>query len=389
MNERERHIIRQMDQIGPFNDLYSHGLRPDEVKEALVALFKPYSLNHQALSKYVVNFMVGDAISLASILDNQWAIDLLTEALQLHREALQTDRAASLNALAAYLERINHALSIFWSQYHLARDVDTLDLEEFVHETLRVIGVTIEGTIKPLLYAMVHQTRIARGRHTTTDDVNALSLGNVVEEIMQRAADSQHFLLRGLRLNQWRNIAQHFTTRLDMQTIVCEYNDGKAEIRLSRSELRQVLNDTLAAYKALKVAHVIVFFDSYDELSEAGLLPKPDVRAEASLVVLVSALASQGFEVVEIECSSEESRLVVKDISRLDPNERRIHTTQFVIPLYYERQADRVVIEYWERDGTPSLRTIATREMIERAEREGDWKLVALEAELINLKGKA
>ena len=117
-----------------------------------------------------------------------------------------------------------------------------------------------------------------------------------------------------------------------------------------------------------------------------GMVAQSELRPEASLVVLVSGLASQGFEVVETQHTPAQSRVVVQDLSMLDPNQRRIHSTQFVIPLFHARPADQVVVEYWERDGTPSLRTIASRALIERAQREGDWTIVAKEFQFTNLK---
>lgn len=116
------------------------------------------------------------------------------------------------------------------------------------------------------------------------------------------------------------------------------------------------------------------------------MLSRQTLRPEASIVVLVSALASQGFQVVDASFTDKHSQLVVQDISNLEPNMRRIHTTQFVIPLFFQRPAERVTVEYRERDGTPSLRTSASRALMERAKQADDFTIVASEAELTDLK---
>lgn len=386
MNERERRVVLHTRALGVFNDLYARGVTPEALKEELVALFAPHSDNHQALSDYVIEYMVADAISFRSIADNEWAMGLFGEALRVYHDALRKDRAGSLACLSSYVESISQSLSTYWSHYHLTRDVRGLELEEFIHESLRTVGTVIEGLIKEHLYALVHQARIARGRYPAVDEIRALTLGNLIEELAQRATDPAQFSLRGVRLSQWRNIAQHFTTRVEGQTIVCQYNDGRAEVRLSRSEMKQVVADTMSAYKAVKVARAIVFFDCLDEMRKQGILAGLSLRPEASLVVLVSGLASQGFEVIETRCTPEQSLLVVQDLSLLDPNERRLYSTQFVIPLFFERPAETVVVEYRERDGTPSFRTTATRAIIERAEQQGNWLLVAEESQLTDLK---
>ena len=386
MNERDYRVIRHVRTSAALSELFADGITPEELKEALIAQLAPYSQNRQMLEAYAVAFMVPDAVSLGLITDNRWAMGLFAEVLRIQREALKKDRAASLQCLSSHQQNVNDALSIYWSLYHLSRDVDELELPEFVHEALRVIGTILEGLVKPFLHYLVHQARIAHGRHSTIGEITALTFGNLVDELMQRADDPVHFAIRGLRLSQWRNIAQHFSVRMDGQTIVCKYNNGQAQILLSRSDLREVLADTMSGYRALKVAHSVVFLDHVDDMRLEGMLAKSELRPEASLVALVSGLASQGFEVVEAQYTPERSRLVVQDMSTLDPQHRQIHSTQFVIPLFLQRPAQQVVVEYWERDGTPSLRTTASRALIERAQREGDWTLVAQESQFTNLK---
>ena len=386
MNERDYRVIQQLRELAVFSEPFADGITPDEIKAALIAQLAPYSHNRQALEAYAVVCMVPDAVSLGLIADHRWAMGLFAEALRIQREAIKNDRAAGLRCLSSHQQKIDDALSIYWSLYHLRRDVDELELPEFVHEALRVIGTIIEGLVKPLLHYLVHQGRLARGRHSTVREIAALTLGNLVGELMRRADDQVHFAIRGLRLNQWRNIAQHFSVRVNGQIIVCKYNDGQAQIVLSRSELREVLVDILSGYRALKVAYSVVFLDHVDDMRVEGMLARSELRPEASLIMLVSGLASQGFEVVEMQYTPEQTSLVVQDLSTLDPQHRRIHSTQFVIPLFFERPAQQVVVDYWERDGTPSLRTTASRALIERAQREGDWTLVAQESQFTNLK---
>jgi len=388
MDRRERRVMAHIASLQPLEALYAEGLSPDDVKEVLLELFTPYSENHDALGHYVVNFLVGDAITLSTIQDSAWAMQLLQEALRVHRAAIAADREFSLRMLGERIVEESAALSTYWSQYHLARELEDLALEEFVHESMRLIGTLIEGTLKPFLYGLAHQVRIARGQRPTVQEVNALTLGNALELLIQFAPAADYYSLRHVRLSQWRNIAQHFTARVRDNTVICTYQDGRAEVELTRDDLLAVVVDVAKAYNALKVAHALVFFDHLDEMRDADMLCEPDVRPEASLTVLASALASQGFRIVDASFTDEHSQLVVQDVSRLDPADRRFHTTQFVIPLFLHRQAARVTVEYRERDGTPSFRTSATRELLERAQEADDWHLVARESELTDLKAR-
>jgi hypothetical protein len=120
MNERDRRLIQEVRELRVFGDLYAQGVTPDDLKRSLMEMFAPYSQNRRALDDYVVERMVPDAVSLRSISDHQWAMGLFAEALHIQRESLGRDRAAGLQCLSSHLERINSALSIYWSQYHIS-----------------------------------------------------------------------------------------------------------------------------------------------------------------------------------------------------------------------------------------------------------------------------
>jgi hypothetical protein len=388
MDERQRRVVQHMRNASRLEDLYDHGYGPDDIKAALLALFAPYSQNPDALRAYVVDYMVADAISLASIGDSAWALQILEEALRVQRLSIAADRDLALRAMAHRLAAVSAGLDIYWSQYHLSHGLHQLELEEFVHESLRLIGTLIEGVMKPLLYALAHHVQIGKGRRPIAQAIDTMTLGNVLDLLVREASSANVYSIRGVRLNQWRNIAQHLTARLDGTNIVFRYNNGQDALQLTRSELLDVAYDVARAHKAIKVAHAIVFFDHLDEMRNAGIVVGQSLRPEASLGVLVSGLASQGFRVVDASFTEEHSLLVVQDVSRLDPNSRRVHTAQFVIPLYLHRPAERVTVEYRRRDGTPALRTSASRALIERAKEADDFTIVAREAEMTELESE-
>jgi hypothetical protein len=387
MSKRESDVLQDLRERRPFADLYAKGLNPAQVKQELFDLFAPYSTNHDALDSYVIQFMVSDAFNLKSILESAGAMALLKESVRIHHEAIGRERPASLMALSSYAGAIDDGLSRFWSQYHLARDLNELEIEEYLHECLRQMGSFIEGPLKPHLCELVHQARIASGLKTDCDEVQGTSVGALINELCDVAGGSELYSVMGIRLSQWRNIAQHLSARVEDDLIACEWGAGRS-IRLSRAELFGVYKQVVDGYRALKVGHAIVFFDFLDEMKQARLLVPParPQRAESSLLVFTSGLASQGFEVVEMHVSADESRMVLRDMSTLDVAQRRAHSTQFLIHLFYERPASTVVVEYREFDGTPSLRAAASRDLIERAQRAGDWTLVAAEMQITDLR---
>ena len=388
MDKREQQVLDHIRDMKPLEELYAEGLTPTNVKDALFGLFAPYSENHEALKRYVVECMAVDSMTLASIRDNERAVNLLEESLRIYRLAIATDWNFSLRTLSERLVYEKNAIAVFWSQYHLSHELDALDIDEFVHESLRLIGTMIEGIIKHYLYGLAHCVLIVKGEHPSVKEINKLKLGNVVDRLVRFAQTPALYSIRGVKINQWRNIAQHFTASVHGDVVTCVYQDGHKQIQLSRDELLGVVIDINNTLKALKVGHVIVFFDHLDKMCKNRMLSKLDLRSEASLTNLTIALASQGFRIVDASFTEKQSMLVVQDVSSMDPSSRRIHTTQFVIPLFLFRPAAQITVEYRDRYGIPLLRTSASRALMEKAQKAGDWTLVAREATLEDMKDK-
>jgi hypothetical protein len=192
-------------------------------------------------------------------------------------------------------------------------------------------------------------------------------------------------------VNQWRNIAQHLSATVETDDIVCRYGANNQHIaRLRREDLEAVLAESMIFFRALRLARQLFFFDHLEELHASDLLlvlSSMKQRPEATFMVLLAGIASQGFSVVETSLTPEWSTLVVQDVSTLPAEERRIHASQFVIPLADFRPAPMLSVEYRELDGTPSLLVIIPFEVIERSKStDDDGSLVANEATFVDLK---
>ena len=281
-------------------------------------------------------------------------------------------------------------LSKFWSQLHLELNKVNLDLEEFLHECLRNIGGIIEGEIKPLTMELLHQLRISKGKIVSEQEIKALDLGNIFDELIQYSGRSDFFVIEGVRLNQWRNIAQHLSAKIDKDEIVCTYGrvGNEQQIRLSKEKLWEVTRYTVMMFASLRLANTIFGIDNLNAFRDKGLIPTDVyVRPEAKLLNLVAAIGSQGFEVIDFENDGLSAKIVVKDVSKLDPYERKLHSVQFVGILWTVTKAQKVIVDYLERDGTPSFRTTALGKSFEKAEKEGlDLGEIIKEAELVDLK---
>ncbi len=71
--------------------------------------------------------------------------------------------------------------------------------------------------MQPALRELPFQTRLGAGQRVTQDDVNRADLGIVIEELARTFSYAQ-FLAPApwnVMLNQWRNMAHHFSTRVE------------------------------------------------------------------------------------------------------------------------------------------------------------------------------
>lgn len=371
-------------------DAFGSGATPDDIKQGVIESLSPYFTNETILDKMAVNVLMGDAIEFVRISQNQVIFELFEYGLQVHQQARARDLDECLGACTGWLPVIYEGLSIYWSQLHLELDKDTLDPDEFVHECLRNIGSVIEGSMKPVVRELLHQERIIRDRRPTLQEIDTLSLGDVIDELMRLSTNPSLFAPLGVRVSQWRNIAQHFSARIEDDEIICRYgrSGSEREIRLTRSELMAVAKHMYDMFASLRLANRLFFLDNLGEILARGLLPSHiKIRPEMNILNFVAGLASQGFEVIDFQHDDTRAMACIRDVSTLDPNERRFHTVQFAGVLWHYTQAPVVTIEYYEQDGTPNFRTRAGRELLERIEREDlPSSTLAEEAELTDLK---
>lgn len=243
---------------------------------------------------------------------------------------------------------------------------------------------------KPYLKALLHQIRIANEVRTSSENIDSLNLGIIIDELISKSEYADLFMPPpwGIRLNHWRNIAYHHTARIENGKIVCYYGKtpNTKEVRLSRQQLLQVLHAVFKAYNVLKLAYTLFFIDNIKEIT-AFITSPIEVREEARFLNFAVGLASQGFEIVEYRKNRDEAKLVVKDVSDLNPDERRYHASQFLFPLWFVTESRRLTVEYHEKDNTPNFLVSANSNICERIYNgEVEPVTLAKEMDIVDLK---
>lgn len=358
MNKYER-ILSSIKEQTPLLKMFERGVKPEEVRAAIIELLEPYFDNRDVLERFATEALVTESINLLKLKEERPFFEMFEKCLYTYHCAKVKDSETCFKCCADWQPKIVESVCRCWSVSHLEVDKDGLEIQEFLHECLSNIGDVVEGLMKPYLKVLLQQIRIIRGSKITFREIEDLDLGGIVNELIETSGYPDLFIPGPwrIRLNQWRNIAYHHSARVDRDKIICWW--GKQpdirEIELSRGEMLEVVHTNYEVYRVLHLAYTLFFVDNVKEIKRLCSSLKVEVRSEAEFLSFAAGLSSHGFEIVEFKKSSDEVRLVVKDVSNLEPDERRYHASQFLFPLWHMTRSKKVITEYREKDDTPNL----------------------------------
>lgn len=339
-------------------------MSPGEVKDSIIDLLSPYFTNHEILRRFAIDVLPPEAVNVSKILADPWAREMFVTVLNDYRGAFASNTDACLESFANWENEIQTGLSEYWSAFHLEVGKQDLSLEEFKYETFRNIGMLIEASLQPFLRNLLEQVRIRRRQPTTHQTLRRMELGLVVGELIDTSGYPELFSPPpwNIRLNQWRNMAQHHKSRIDDGKIVGVYGRASNERRISltRQELFLVVRRVFSVFSLVKTARAIFLIDNIEKYQpKIASLGIPATRKEGGILHLAATFATQGFELIDISINDDVVEGVVKDVAGNLTAERIIHSSQFVVPLWVEFQAMRSVIKLEDCKGNLLLTATA------------------------------
>lgn len=326
------------------------GVQPEEIKQFVIDELLPYFENRDVVKELAIDVLAPEVVNLYKIRQNPSIEAGFKFVLQLYRNAKYSDANASLNVCADAERDISASLAHYWSCVYLEQNKADLEIHEFAFECFRLMGTLIEACIQPLLRDLLRQTRIIRGKSPTLP--TGMSLGNLVGELFDTLGFPELMAPSPwqIRLNQWRNIAQHHRVRVEADRVVGTYGEhpNEQEISLSRNELMEALRAIVAIFNAIKLARTIYFIDNLQQLKP--MLPQLTIREDARLLSLVAAVSSQGFHVTNLHLSESEATLELSDLQ--SPSEQRVvHASQLLLPLWAETERTILKVVYSNQTG--------------------------------------
>jgi hypothetical protein len=351
-------ILRGVRAFSPLLQAYEAGFTPDQIKRMVMGTLLPEFENASVLDRYGIDLLTAESVNVQRVLSQQWSAELYDACMRIRRRCLAANQEECARVCSMWLEPISDSLALYWSAVRLEHVKIDLPLNDFAYEIFRNIGSLIEGTLQTYLKEMLHVTKVLAGETVSFEEVNLLSLGTLVQQFGD-AADVKNLLALPpwrVPLNQWRNIAQHYSLKADAATIRCTYGARNSRtVELTREELLEVARGLFLLYSSFRTSHTIFFLDNADALAAHC---NPFARNESDkLFQFTVGAASQGFEVTALEVSEKKAIATLVDVCDAEDLERAVHASQFTYQLWVATKAEEVQVEYRSKFGRHLLRS--------------------------------
>lgn len=367
-------LLKFLGSSNVFKKLYEDGGTQKEIKKQIVTTLQPFFSNREILNEIAINILVPDYINLNRLREKYTDIDKdIKVILSTYSDALSTNSELVYKTISELVPEIVETGNKFWSFVHLERDKSDMELYEFAKESFENIEDIIEGIMKAQIIEHIAINRIIRKKPFELSKIKSTKLGVLIQELIQQSPYPKLFMTQpdGIKLSDWRNIAAHKSYQVQTDSVHCRFGSGTNETSfyLSREELFNRVNQIVRMLEVLNLSHKFFGFDNIykiqprqetDQNTTAG-------RDEIWLLIFISSICSQGFEVLKFNYEADgKALMVVKDLTEQDPQMRGIHTSQFIYQIWLETRAREISIEYMLRDGQLYLRSSSNSEVCEK-----------------------
>ncbi|MBK7805971.1 MAG: hypothetical protein IPJ51_06700 [Saprospiraceae bacterium] len=351
----ENKKLKYYDEVSPLSHFYDFGLTPDDIKVSIIDSFSPYFSNHENLKKYAISDLTSIWLAYFSVYkEYPDSLNLIDNILDIFNGAKEKNHKLAIESYAQWVPEITQSISRFWSLHNNQMKLHKLCMEDFVEESLHMIGQTIEGLSKSFFKMLLQLNKIKRNKQFEIEEIKQKDLGVVIDELINTTELTELLVLQpyDIRLNQWRNIAYHHNSRIVNNEIICGFNkSGEVfEFKLTRQELFEVLKRILLIFKLVRISETIFGFDNLENVqSEINKLDKTliNIREDAKLLDFYSGIESQGFRIVELKTSNNNSALILRDLEPYgDFIKRAIHSSQFLYSLWLYSESECLKVEY-------------------------------------------
>jgi hypothetical protein len=329
------HYLKTVESFEPFTKALKGGIALAELKESIVDVLNPYVRDKELLWKQAVSVLANEALCIANLnVRTEWK-DLLVKSFEIRDSAILKDQLLAYKIICDFELSIREAQRKYSMQILFEQSKDGLNTDEYAFEMFRLIGGLIESTIQPFIKEIYCLAALNAGQNEDTKAVIKADFGQVIEQF-SRLNCFPGLLTPGtwdVRINQWRNIAQHHSFSVVGEKIEATYGKSSPKkcIALTREELFSLSKELIRRLGALKSSRELTILNNIEELR--GRLPNVEVDIYSKATELAAAFATQGFTLAGLEEAADVVSARILDVNPSPGNIRQIHCSQFVLPI--------------------------------------------------------
>ncbi len=341
-----QNLLGELAGNNPLLNAIKAGASPAAVKHAIINRLAPYFKRQDILATNAVEILVPEFLRICRIEARPWCHEVFMSALVVYEASKTAGDQNCFRSIEQWWREVEQGISGFWSVYNLRQLTESMSLHDLAFDKFRVIGSLLEGAVQPMLRELLSQARIARGKDWNADKIRTLEFGNVVDELrnttaMQEVCEPSPWKIR---INQWRNIAQHQAFKIKGDAVVVRFGKPPktTELTLTVEDLKQLTGKVAMLFESLGSARAIFTIDNHESLSVA---PSPsETRPEGRLLHLATVFSSQGFELIDVTETSDAVDATIRDTIPANAVARGAHTMQFVhgLSLYFSKKDVRI-----------------------------------------------
>lgn len=327
------HYLKTVESFEPFTKAIKGGIALAELKEFIVDILHPYVRDKELLWEQAVSALANEALCIANLNAHPEWKDLLVKSFEIRNSAILKDQRLACKIICDFELSIRETQRKYSMQILFEQSKDGLNTDEYAFEVFRLIGCLIESTIQPFIKELYCLAALSAGQLVETRDVIEADFGQVIEKF-SRLNCFPGLLTPGtwdVRINQWRNIAQHHSFSVVGEKIEATYGKSSPKkcIALTRDELFSLSKELIRRLGALKSSRELTILNNIEELRDR--LPKVEIDIYSKATELAAAFATQGFTLVGLEEAANVVSARILDVNPTTGNIRQIHCSQFTL----------------------------------------------------------
>ncbi|MBT9514034.1 MAG: hypothetical protein IV104_16970 [Acidovorax sp.] len=358
------HYLKTVETFEPFTKIVKSGISPAELKKSLVAVLDPYVRDKELLWRCAVSGLANEALCIANLnLRPEWR-DLLVKSFEIRNTAISKAPTQAYQVICDFEKNIREAQRKYSMQILFEQSKEELKTDEYAFEMFRLIGSLIESTIQPFLKEIYCLAEINAGQPKNVQSVIDADFGQIIEQFNR--LNCFPALLTpgswGIRINQWRNIAQHHSFSVTGENIEATYGKSspKKSISITRNELFSLSKELIRGLGALKSSRELTILNNIDQLRDRIAHFEVDIYSIAT--ELAAAFATQGFTLIGLEESNDLVSASILDANPTQGNIRQIHCSQFVLPIGARFPQKGIEVTYESEGSTEKFKFSITPE---------------------------